>query len=266
VTGSSPPVAACTVSWGTEQLEYITAPAQTTDYQLRVGPLVSEVITVTVVNPTDTVPCNQASGGRSVPVQPRLVITPDRSRIVFGERVRLRASFGYEMCGRLLRPSFMTGLESRRGGAIYSDQPAQDVISGPTRDANGDLVYEVSPKMTTSYRLMFLGNFGEFTTIEVAPRLELELLRRTTGPRVAVRVRVHADASLVGARVDLERQTALGWERLTSLKLGGNLTAVTRVRLNARALRLRAALPATARYGASASPAVSVRGTIAPRP
>jgi hypothetical protein len=153
----------------------------------------------------------------------------------------------------------LTGLESRRAGAAYPDQPAQDVISGPTRDASGEFVYEVNPKMTTSYRLMVLGSFGDFATIEVAPKLELDLLRRTSDSRTTVRVRARGSTSLVGARISLERQTASGWEPATSLRLGANLQAVKAIQVRG-STRVRATLPATAHHAASTSSSVLVRG------
>jgi hypothetical protein len=130
IPGSSPPVAACTISWDTEQRTYVAIPAETTEYRLRVGPLVSDTVTVRVSNARTEERCREPAVNVN-DLRPRLEFRPERTQIVFGDRVRVRATVGYELCGRLVRPgSFQPGLQSRRRGATIPTAPAEDIVAG----------------------------------------------------------------------------------------------------------------------------------------
>ncbi len=248
------PVAACSVAWGTEDIAFVTTPAETTEYRLRVGPLVSETVTITVASPRPEEHCRQAAINMGKPL---LTVAPERARIVFGESVRIRGTFAVELCGRLLHPDSRPGIESLRSGDRFPYQPAQHVLAGPARERDGALVYEVAPPETTAYRLFYLGDFGVFTTIEVAPKLELTM-RRTRAGRVSVRVQAYASGSLAGAQVEFERRSGSGWKYLQTATLDPDLTAVARIPVGG-SIAIRASVRATQHYAPAVSPTLFVR-------
>ena len=139
---------------------------------------------------------------------------PERTRITYGETVRVRGTFAYELCGRLVHPQTLPGIESLRAGARFPDQPARRMVAGPVRESDGELVWEFAPVQTTFYRLHYVGAFGEFETwVEVAPRLELELEPGQARGRLALRVHAYASTALRGVKVALERRTTgSGWQ------------------------------------------------------
>ena len=200
-----PAPAPCTVDWGSEVLAYVTRPTETTEYRLQVGPLTSETVTITVAIPLpESERCTEVAPAG---VKPLLQAVPERMRITYGESVRVHGVFAYELCGRLVHPQTLPGIESLRAGARFPDQPARRMISGPIREPGGELVWEFAPVQTTSYRLHYAGTFGDFETrVEVAPRLELELQAGRAQDRVSVRVRAYASSALRGVKVTLERR------------------------------------------------------------
>lgn len=252
---SRPPTpVACGIAWGTEELIYAAKPAETTEFRLRAGPLTSETVTVNVESPRPHERC-----GETLPAQakPEFRVTPERTRIVFGERIRLRGTFGFRLCGQLLSPSARPAIESLRSGDRFPNQPARHLLAGPVREPNGTLVYEVAPPETTGYRLHFAGDFGQFTTIEVAPKLELTRGRARNG-RVPVAVQAEATRSLQGTTVTLERRNGATWKTLRTLTLDEDLVAFTRIAVTGT-IELRARVQATTHYAAAVSDPLLVR-------
>ena len=252
----------CMVDWSSVELAFVTRPTETTEYRLQVGPLTSKTVTITVANPSpEGEPCNEVTHS---PVKPLLQAVPERTRITYGETVRVRGTFAYELCGgRLVHPQTLPGIESLRAGARFPDQPARRMISGPIREVDGGLVYEFAPLQTTYYRLHYFGEFGEFETrVEVAPRLELELEPGRARGRASVRLRAHASTALRGARVTLERRTASsGWEPLRTLTLDRTLSAVAQIAVNSSDAELRASVPSTLRHAPATSRSLLVPGS-----
>jgi hypothetical protein len=252
----------CTIDWSSEVLAYVTRPTETTDYRLRVGPLVSKTVTIMVANPLpEAERCNEVTPALAKPL---LQAVPERTRIKYGDTVRVRGTFAYELCGRLVHPQTLPGIESLRAGARFPDQPARHMFAGPVRDPDGDLVWEFAPVQTTSYRLHYAGEFGEFETrVEVAPRLELELEAGAGAQeRVSVCVRAYASTALRGVTVTLQRRTAgSGWEPLRTLTLDRSLSAVAQVALGSSDVELRVRVPTTLRHASATSTPILVPGS-----
>jgi hypothetical protein len=136
------------------------------------------------------------------------------------------------------------------------------MFAGPVRDPDGDLVWEFAPVQTTSYRLHYAGEFGEFETrVEVAPRLELELEAGAGAQeRVSVCVRAYASTALRGVTVTLQRRTAgSGWEPLRTLTLDRSLSAVAQVALGSSDVELRVRVPTTLRHASATNSAANSR-------
>jgi len=252
---SPPPTpVACGIAWGTEELVYAAKPAETTEFRLRAGPLTSEPVTVNVASPRPQERCEEVLPAQA---KPELRVVPERTRIVFGERVRLRGAFGFRLCGRLLSPNARPGIESLRSGDRFPYQPAQHVLAEPVREPDGTLVYELAPPETTGYRLYFMSDFGEFTTVEVAPKLELTRGQARNG-RVLVAVHAEAARSLQGTTVALERRVRATWKLLRTLTLDEDLVAFTRIPVSG-SIELRARVRATTHYAAAVSQPLLVR-------
>jgi hypothetical protein len=243
-------------------LAYVTRPTETTEYRLQAGPLTSKIVTITVADPLpEAERCNEVTPAAAKPL---LQAVPDRMRITYGERVRVRGTFAYELCGRLVHPQTLPGIESLRAGARFPDQPARRMISGPIREQGGDLVWEFAPVQTTSYRLHYAGTFGDFETrVEVAPRLELELeAGRGAHDEVSVRAQAHASNALRGVKVTLERRTVgWRWASLRTVTLDRSLSAVAQVTVGSGDVELRAILPSTLRHASAVSRPILVPGT-----
>jgi hypothetical protein len=248
------PVTGCAIAWDTEDLAFVAAPVQTTEYRLRVGPLVSEPIAINVTQPHPEEHCEQVP---PAPERRQLFVTPERTRIVYGESVRVRGTFAYELCGRLLRPGVLTGIESRRAGERYTNQPPRHLLSGPTKEPSGDVIYELAPPETTDYRIFFASDFGDFTTVEVAPKLALQVGRASVGS-VPVRVQAYATSSLVGAQVRIERRAGTGWKLLTTTTFDEDLRAFARIPKRGN-VEIRAVAPATLHYATGLSSPLQVR-------
>jgi len=249
----------CTIDWSSEVLAYVTRPTETTDYRLHVGPLVSKTVTIIVANPLpEAERCNEVTPALAKPL---LQAVPERTRIRYGDRVRVRGTFAYELCGRLVHPQTLPGIESLRAGARFPDQPARRMFAGPVREPDGELVWEFAPLQTTFYRLHYAGEFGEFESrVEVAPRLELEAGRAQD--RVSVRVRAYASTALRGVTVTLERRTAgSGWEPLRTLTLDRSLSAAAKVAVGSSGAELRVRVPTTLRHASATSSPILVPGS-----
>ena len=250
----------CMVDWSSVELAYVTRLTETTEYRLQVGPMTSKTVTITVANPRPQAErCNEVTRSLAAPL---LQAVPERTRITYGERVRVRGTFAYELCGRLVHPQTLPGIESLRAGARFPDQPARRLVVGPVRESDGELVWEFAPVQTTFYRLHYAGAFGEFETrVEVAPRLELEAGRGPQGD-VTVRAQAHASTALRGVKVRLERRTAGSrWASLRTLTLDRSLSAVAQVTVGSSDVELRAIVPSTLRHASATSRPILVPGT-----
>ncbi len=256
------PAGACGTAWGTEDAIYVAAPAETTEFRLRAGPLVSDPVVVDVARPQPETRCEDtvADIARNPPV---LQLVPDRQRIVYGESVQVRGRFGYELCGRLLRPNSAPAIESRWVGARYTNQPAEHVRSGPVATTDGEHLYVFAPPATTSYRLFYASTFGRFTTIQVEPRLELAAKPASDG-MVTIHVQAQASHLLQGTPARFEKWTGSRWKTLRTVPLNGQLAATLRISASANTVEIRASVRASKHHTAAVSPRLLIRGAMPP--
>jgi plastocyanin len=111
-------------------------------------------------------------------------------------------------------------------------------IDSTTTAANGAFVFDVSPTIQTTYQAHWHTTASPNVTINVAPRVGFGRIG------LLYRAKVTSDLNYAGHYVLVQKRNAIGgWKTLKRVFLGGNSSAVFRVRLAHGRSVLRVALP-----------------------
>jgi hypothetical protein len=145
---------------------------------------------------------------------------------------------------------------------------AASSVANATTSARGSVSFRVTPRVNTTYVLIFAGNptlsaaSGSPVPIRVAPRITAALAHRTVARGQTARVSGRVTPAPGGRRLALQRERGRRWVTIASARTDRTGRYHFRIRAHgAGRAAYRVRLPATATHAAGVSPVLRLRTT-----